>query len=108
MAPGVATVFDKAMKASSHARPVQVGAEEQVKRTFKALEDIGNKLAAFPGRRDIIWIANGLTTVADPKLTGCTGDWVECALYVPHLALTLPTTASPWTRLPSSGRSIRT
>jgi VWFA-related protein len=86
---GVATVFDKAMKASSHARPVQVGAEEQVKRTFKALEDIANKLAAFPGRRDILWIANGLTTVADPKLTGCTGDWVECALYVPHLAVTL-------------------
>jgi VWFA-related protein len=86
---GVASVFDKAMKASSHARPVQVGAEEQVKRTFKALEDIANKLAAFPGRRDILWIANGLTTVADPKLTGCTGDWVECALYVPHLGVTL-------------------
>ena len=86
---GVATVFDKAMKASSHARPVQVGAEEQVKRTFKALEDIANKLAVFPGRRDILWIANGLTTVADPKLTGCTGDWVECALYVPHLGVTL-------------------
>jgi VWFA-related protein len=86
---GVANVFDKAMKASSHARPVQAGAEEQVKRTFKALEDIANKLAVFPGRRDILWIANGLTTVADPKLSGCTGDWVECALYVPHLAVTL-------------------
>jgi VWFA-related protein len=86
---GVAIVFDKAMKASSHARPVQVGAEEQVKRTFKALEDIANKLAALPGRRDILWIANGLTTVADPKLTPCSGDWVECSLYVPHLGVTL-------------------
>jgi VWFA-related protein len=86
---GVAAVFDKAMKSASHARPVQVGAEEQVKRTFKALEDIANRLAAYPGRRDILWIANGLTTVADPKLTGCTGDWVECALYVPHLGVTL-------------------
>ena len=81
--------FDKAMKASSHARPVQIGSEEQQKRTFKALEDLANTLALYPGRRDIVWIANGLTTVSDPKLIGCTGDWVECALYVPHLAVTL-------------------
>jgi len=33
----MAAVFDKAMKASSHARAVQIGAEEQQKRTFKAL-----------------------------------------------------------------------
>ena len=85
----MAAVFDKAMKASSHARPAQIGGEEQQKRTFKALEDVANKLALFPGRRDIVWIANGLTTVPDPKLTTCTGDWVECALYVPHLAVTL-------------------
>jgi VWFA-related protein len=86
---GVAKEFDKVMKASSHARPVQIGSEEQVKRTFKAMEDIANKLSVFPGRRDILWIANGLTTVSDPKLPGCSGDWVECALYVPHLAVTL-------------------
>jgi VWFA-related protein len=85
----MAAVFDKAMKASSHARPVQIGAEEQQKRTFKALEDLANKLASFPGRKDILWIANGLTTVTDPKLVGCSGDWVECALYVPHLSVTL-------------------
>jgi VWFA-related protein len=85
----MAAVFDKAMKASSHARPVQVGAEEQQKKTFKALEDLANKLALFAGRKDIVWIANGLTTVSDPKLVGCSGDWVECALYVPHLSVTL-------------------
>ena len=46
---GVATAFDKVMKASSHARALQIGAEEQQKRTFKALEDLANTLAAFPG-----------------------------------------------------------
>ncbi len=86
---GVVKAFDKVMKASSHGRPVQVGAEEQVKKTFKAFEDIGNQLAAFPGRRDIIWVSNGLTTVPDPMLPNCNGDWVECALYVPHLGYTL-------------------
>jgi len=86
---GVAGAFDKVMKASSHIRQVQIGAEEQVKRTFKALEDLANKLAAFPGRRDILWVANGLTTVPDPMLSHCNGDWVECSLYVPHLGVTL-------------------
>lgn len=86
---GVATAFDKVMKASSHIRPAQIGAEEQVKRTFKALEDLANKLAAFGGRRDILWVANGLTTVPDPMLPHCNGDWVECSLYVPHLGVTL-------------------
>jgi VWFA-related protein len=85
----VAAPFDKVMKASSHVRQTQTGGEEQQKRTFKALEDLANKMAAFPGRRDILWVANGLTTVGDPKLIGCSGDWVECALYVPHLAVTL-------------------
>jgi VWFA-related protein len=85
----VAAVLDKAMKANSHVEGAQIGAEEQQKRTFKALEDLANKLAPFPGRKDIVWIANGLTTVSDPKLVGCNGDWVECALYVPHLAVTL-------------------
>src|ERR1039458_3658011 len=37
---GVAKAFDKVMKAPSHARPVQSGAEDQVKKTFKAFEDI--------------------------------------------------------------------
>jgi VWFA-related protein len=86
---GVAKVFDKVMKAASHARPVQSGSEDQEKRTFKAFEDIANTLTAYPGRRDILWVANGLTTVGDPMLQGCNGDWVECALYVPHLAVTL-------------------
>lgn len=85
----VAAAFDKAMKSNSHVRASQIGAEEQQKRTFKALEDVANKLSLLPGRRDILWVANGLTTVNDPKLVGCNGDWVECALYVPHLAVTL-------------------
>lgn len=85
----VAAALDKAMKANSHVRGSQTGGEEMQKRTFKALEDVGAKLALMPGRRDILWISNGLTTVKDPKLIGCNGDWVECALYVPHLAVTL-------------------
>jgi VWFA-related protein len=84
----VVEAFDKAVKATV-SRPLQFGAEEQVKQSFKALEDIANQMAALPGRKDILWVTNGITTVPDPMLPNCNGDWVECTLYVPHLAFTL-------------------
>ena len=84
----VTEVLDKAMKAASHARPVHVGQEDQVKKTFHQIEALAGQLAAFPGRRDIVWITDGMQNVYNPKLP-CSGDWVDCALYVPHLAVTL-------------------
>jgi VWFA-related protein len=84
----VAVVLDKVMKAASHARPVQSGMEDEVKKTYKALEDLGGQLAALPGRGDIVWITNGVQNVYNTKHP-CNGDWVECALYVPHLGVTL-------------------
>jgi VWFA-related protein len=80
--------LDKAMKAASHGRPVHLGQEDQVKKTFHQLETLANELAAFPGRRDIVWITDGMQNVYNTKLP-CNGDWVDCALYVPHLAVTL-------------------
>src|SRR5580700_3685974 len=84
----VAAALDKVMKAASHGRPVQSGMEDEVKKTYKALEDLGNQLATYPGHRDIVWITNGVQNVYNTK-TPCNGDWVECALYVPHLGVTL-------------------
>jgi VWFA-related protein len=82
-------VLDKAMKAASHARPVQMNDQEMVvKKTYVALETLGNQLAGFPGRRDIIWITSGTPNVWNTK-NPCPGDWVDCALYVPHLSVTL-------------------
>lgn len=84
----VTAVLDKAMKAASHGRPVHMGQEDQVKKTFHQIEVLANELAALPGRRDIVWITDGMQNVYNPKLP-CSGDWVDCALYVPHLAVTL-------------------
>jgi VWFA-related protein len=80
--------LDKAMKQYSHARPAHMGQEDQVKKTYHQLEVLANQLAAFPGRRDIVWITSGIQNVYNTKLP-CNGDWVDCALYVPHLAVTL-------------------
>jgi VWFA-related protein len=89
---GVEKVLDKAMKAASHARPMEMGdTEAVVKKTYVAFETIANQLALLPGRRDIIWITSGMPNVWNPK-TPCNGDWVDCALYVPHLAVTLDRT----------------
>lgn len=81
--------LDKAMKAASHARPTQMSDEELVvKKTYVALETLANQMVVFPGRRDIVWITNTMPNVWNTK-TPCNGDWVDCALYVPHLAVTL-------------------
>ena len=81
--------LDKAMKAANHNRPAVMDDQEMiVKKTYVALEALANKLAQFPGRRDIVWITNGMPNVWNPK-NPCNGDWVDCALYVPHLSFTL-------------------
>ena len=67
---------------------MQLGQEDQAKKTFHQLEVLGTQLAAFPGRRNIVWITAGLQNAYNSKLP-CSGDWVDCALYVPHLAVTL-------------------
>ena len=82
------SILDKAMKAASHGRPVQLGQEDQAKKTFHQLEVLATQMALFPGRRDILWITAGLQNAYNSKLP-CSGDWVDCALYVPHLAVTL-------------------
>jgi len=85
----VEKTLDKAMKAASHARPVQMNDQEMVvKKTYVGLETLANQLVPFPGRRDIVWITNTMPNVWNTK-TPCNGDWVDCALYVAHLGVTL-------------------
>ena len=85
----VEQTLDKAMKAASHARPAQMNDQELVvKKTYVALEALANQLTAIPGRRDIVWITSGVPQAWDKRVQ-CNGDWVDCALYVPHLAVTL-------------------
>ena len=69
-------------------RPAGMSDEDVVKKTYVALETVANQLSAFPGRRDIIWITGWVQNVSNPKST-CSGDWIDCSLYVPHLSVTL-------------------
>lgn len=80
--------LDEAMKSANHSRPVGMGDETVVKKTYVALETLANEMAGLPGPRDIVWITNGVPNVWNPKGT-CNGDYIDCALYIPHLAVTL-------------------
>ena len=81
-------LLDKTMKGARTVRPAGMSDEEVVKKTYVALEAVANQLATLPGRRDILWITNGVPNIWKPD-TPCNGEWVECALYVPHLSVTL-------------------
>jgi VWFA-related protein len=69
-------------------RPAGILQEDVVKKTYVALETVGKHLGAFPGVRDLVWVTDGVPNVFDTRQQ-CSGDWVECALYVPHLVVTL-------------------
>ncbi|MCX7603914.1 MAG: VWA domain-containing protein [Bryobacteraceae bacterium] len=81
-------LLQKFSKNLGRARPAGILQEDVVKKTYVALETVGKHLGAFPGVRDLIWITDGVPTVFDTRQQ-CSGDWVECALYVPHLVVTL-------------------
>ena len=102
----VAPVLDKAMKAASHGRPVHIGQEDQAKKTYHQLEVLATQMALFPGRRDIVWITSGMQNAYNNKLP-CNSDWVDCALYVPHMAVTLAQANVAVSPL-SNGRDVAT
>ena len=79
--------LSKAVKANSGTRPTGINDEEFTKRTYVALETMANQLAAYPGRRDILWVTTRIQYTY--PLKPCPADWIDCGLYVPHLAVTL-------------------
>jgi len=79
--------LDKIMAAASTARPAGMLQEDHVKAVYHDLELLGNQLAALPGRGEIVWITNWVPDIR--QLMPCSGDWVDCGLYVAHMAVTL-------------------
>ena len=83
--------IDKLMTSAvkAHDKTVSgISDEDVVKKSYVAMESLGNQLSIFPGRHDVILVTGWVKDVSNPKST-CSGDWVDCSLYVPHLAVTL-------------------
>ncbi len=85
---GVAPVLDQIMKTASHGKHGELGPEDRVKKTYHQLEVLATLLAGYPGHRNILWFTGRVPSINNPKVP-CTSDWVDCGLYVPHLAVTL-------------------
>jgi VWFA-related protein len=80
--------LDKLIKKETKSRPTGLTDEIKTKKTYLAIETLAKLLAPLAGRRDIVYITNGFDQVTDDKHP-CNGDWIECALFVPHLSFTL-------------------
>lgn len=78
--------LNKAIAAANLARPAGIDREDRARRTYTSLETVSNQLATLPGRRDMIWITNMMPSITNSM--PCSGDWVECGLYIAHLAMT--------------------
>jgi VWFA-related protein len=111
------SLLEKARKDVGRTRPRGFTQEDRVKKTYLALETLSSQLAVFPGRRNIVWVTNELPTIWPSNATSsagapenpygkpmgglaprtawaegdskCTGDWMGCSLYLPHLTVTL-------------------
>ena len=79
--------LNKIMDKANLARPAGLDREDRAKRTYHQIEIVSNQLATLPGRKDIVWITNTAPSITNSM--PCAGDWVECGLYVSHLAVTL-------------------
>jgi len=76
------------IKSQNKDRPMGMSQEDVVKKTYVALESLANQLSMFPGRKDIVWVTTAVPYVMNPQIE-CKADWWDCALYVPHLMVTL-------------------
>lgn len=79
--------LDGVMRTANLTRPAGIDREDRTKKTYHQLEVVSNQMATLPGMRDIVWITNTMPTVTNSF--PCSGDWVECGLYVAHMAVTL-------------------
>jgi VWFA-related protein len=116
------SLLEKARKDAGRTRPRGFTQEDRVKKTYLALEALGAQLSVFPGRRNIVWVTNDVPTIwpshaissgGDPENpygkpmgglaprtawaegdSRCTGDWMGCSLYLPHVAVKLDQTGA--------------
>lgn len=79
--------LSKAIGNANLTRPAGIDREDWAKRTYHQIEVISHQLATLPGRRDILWITNMLPSITNSM--PCSGDWVDCGLYVSHMSVTL-------------------
>jgi VWFA-related protein len=74
-------IMDRAMKAVTGVRPVDIDVAVRVPLTYGALNTLALQLARIPGRKNIVWITDGVPIELGPRRSD-TGDFVD---FTPQL-----------------------
>ncbi len=82
------SLMDATLKKMPRTMPTGMGNEDKVKKTYVALETLAKQMAAYPCRRNIVWVTDAMPWVTREDVQ-CPIDWMYCSLYVPHLILNL-------------------
>jgi VWFA-related protein len=85
----VKTLLDAAMTKSMRVRPVELeDTNYRVITTLNALGAISSRLAAIPGRKNLVWITRGIPIAIGPRRS-YTGDFIDYGPLVQGLATNL-------------------
>lgn len=79
-------IIEQATNAVVHARPIYQDIGTRIEWTFNALSALGGALARVPGRKNIVWITDGIPIELGPIRSG-TGDVVDFTSAVRQLSL---------------------
>ena len=78
---GIKPLMDEALRTVLRVRPVDIDVNVRVQLTFNALDEIAAQLARFPGRKNVVWVTDGVPIALGPRYSD-TGDFVD---FTPQL-----------------------
>jgi VWFA-related protein len=74
-------LMDAALRAVLRTRPVDIDVAVRVQLTLNALDSLAAQLAMFPGRKNVVWVTDGIPIELGPARSD-TGDFVD---FTPQL-----------------------
>jgi VWFA-related protein len=81
--------LDTAMNQASRVRPVEMtDVNYRVITTLNALAAISSRLAAIPGRKNLVWVTRGIPVSIGPRRSP-TGDFIDYSVQIQRLATAL-------------------
>lgn len=81
-------IMDDAMRTVMHVRPIDMDVAVRVQLTYAALEALGRGMSAVPGRKNVVWITDGVPIALGPVRSD-TGDLVDFTPWLRQLSLAL-------------------
>ncbi len=80
-AKDIKRTMDQAMREVMHVRPVEMDVAVRTQLTFRILAGVANNLTRVPGRKNLVWITDGVPIELGPNRSD-TGDYVD---FTPQL-----------------------